>query len=198
MEESWQHEGIRSIGFGTSPNDYNDTKCNGYHAMQRQLNELDDMATNHDVLSLVSTSTPRISNAQGVLKRADDSENHFLDHQWPQLDAIYCIDDCGVSNSRLELLEHVCLPFNQRIWRVFLLVFVLFIVNMGDSTLEHWSIGLRMDSLIDFRYPVDVKVVFRCCKGSTNKCGQDSVKASRLSLGELNFPFTVQIRSKRQ
>lgn len=73
MEERSRHEGLRAIDFGTSPNDYSDTKCNEYHAMQRQRNELDDMAMERHVLSLVSTSTPGISNAQGVLKKADDS-----------------------------------------------------------------------------------------------------------------------------
>lgn len=45
--------------------------------MQRQPNELDNMATEHHVLSLASASIPGISNAQGVLKRADDSKEHF-------------------------------------------------------------------------------------------------------------------------
>lgn len=40
----------------------------------------------------------------------------------------------------------------------------LFIVTMGNLTSEHWSIGHRMGALIDFRYPVDIKVVvLRSC-----------------------------------
>lgn len=83
---------------------------------------------------------------------------------------------------------------------VFLLVFVLPVHcqygKLGTGALEHWA--HRMDNLIDFRYPVDIKVVLRSCLRSTKKCGQDPVKASRLSLGELNFLFTGQIRSERQ
>lgn len=67
--------------------------------MQRQRNEPDDMATEHHVLSLVSTSTPGISNAQSVLKRADDSKEHFSGHQWPPLYALRCFNTYGISSS---------------------------------------------------------------------------------------------------